>query len=322
VTGPTFSVVVCAYNDERALDLARAIASVQTQSMRPLETLLVIDHNEPLLARATRDFPSVTVMPNAGRRGLSDARNTGLHAARGAVVAFLDDDAEAAPDWLARLAAGYEDPAVIGVGGYAEPLWAAGHRPRWFPEEFDWVVGCSYRGLPTEATTVRNFLGCNMSFRAEAFAIAGDFDTTIGRVGSRPVGDEETEFCIRLVRRAPSRLLIYEPAARVRHSVPGNRSSWRYFQSRCFSEGVSKAILSELAGSRSALASERRYTLVTLPAGVGRSLLSLVRDKDWAGPARAAAIVAGLAMTTVGYTIRRVGGRLFRARSLSETAAS
>lgn len=322
MTDLAFSVVVCAYSEERAADLARAIGSVQNQSMAALETVLVIDHNQALLARAGREFPSATVIPNAGRRGLSDARNTGVHAARGSVVAFLDDDAEAAPDWLARLADAYADAAVIGVGGYAEPLWAAGQRPRWFPEEFDWVVGCSYRGLPIKASPIRNFLGCNMSFRAEAFTIAGDFHTGIGRVGSRPVGDEETEFCIRLAKSAPGRLLIYEPAARVLHRVPPNRSTWRYFQSRCFSEGISKAIVSQLAGSRSALASERRYSLVTLPAGVVRSLLGVVLRREWAGPARAAAIVGGLAITTLGYIFGRVGGRRFRGSPQSETAAS
>jgi glycosyltransferase involved in cell wall biosynthesis len=319
-----FSVVICAYTQDRWSDLSRAIASVQGQSRPALETILVIDHNDALLAHTTAAFTGATVIANGGQRGLSDARNTGLRAARGSVVAFLDDDAAADPDWLARLASTYADESVIGVGGSAEPAWAAGRRPAWFPAEFDWVVGCSYRGMPISASPIRNFLGCNMSFRREAFVIAGEFDTAIGRVGTRPVGCEETEFCIRLAARAPDRRLVYEPAARVVHQVPVARSRWRYFQARCFSEGTSKAVVSELTGSQSALATEWRYTLVTLPSGVARNLAALVLRRDLAGPVRAGAIVAGLAITTAGYLSRRVAGRWGRGRRrrLSDTVAS
>ena len=79
------------------------------------------------------------------QRGISGARNSGIAAARGAIIAFLDDDAIAAPDWLEQLLAGYSSPNVLGVGGAIEPQWQGG-RPRWFPPEFDWVVGCTYLG--------------------------------------------------------------------------------------------------------------------------------------------------------------------------------
>jgi glycosyltransferase involved in cell wall biosynthesis len=317
--GVTVSVVICAYTEDRWDDLAGAVASVQTQTLPALETIIVVDHNDALEARAERAFSLARVVANGGRRGLSDARNTGLRMATGSVVAFLDDDAAADPEWLARLATVYANEVVIGVGGFAQPAWAGGRRPRWFPEEFDWVVGCSYRGMPAAAGPVRNFLGCNMSFRREAFALAGDFNPMIGRVGSSPVGCEETEFCIRVARRAPNRLLMYEPSARVVHRVPLNRGTWRYFRSRCYSEGVSKAIVSDLAGSGAALAIERRYALVTLPVGVARNLVGTVLNRDLAGPIRASAIVCGLAITTIGYLQRRVSGRRARRRSLSET---
>jgi cellulose synthase/poly-beta-1,6-N-acetylglucosamine synthase-like glycosyltransferase len=306
----SFSVVICAYTLDRWDDLSRAVASVRSQTVRAHELILVIDHNPELKDRAERELEGITVVENTGRRGLSDARNSGVRAASGSVVAFLDDDAAAVRDWLEQLAAAYAKPSVIGVGGSAEPAWDAG-RPRWFPAEFDWVVGCSYRGMPTERAPVRNPLGCNMSFRRAAFEIAGDFNPMVGRVGTVPVGCEETEFCIRLARMAPGTELVYEPMARVTHRVPAARGTWRYFRTRCVAEGVSKAIVSDLAGSQRALATERRYAMWTLPTGVLETLGRGLVELDAAAPARASAIVGGLLFTAAGYLSRRAraGGR-------------
>ena len=299
-----FSVVICAYADERWDDLTRALASVRAQSLPPAETIVVCDHNEPLRARTAEAFPWARVIANDGRQGLSDARNSGVQAAAGSVVAFLDDDAVAAPSWLATLRDAYGDPRVIGVGGAASPAWDTA-RPRWFPEEFDWVVGCSYRGLPTRVAPVRNPLGCNMSFRREAFAVVGGFDTSVGRVGRVPVGGEETEFCIRLRHRMPDRWVLYHPAAEVRHRVREDRTTWRYFRARCYAEGVSKARVTALVGAASGLASERRHAALTLPLGLMRHLASVVRTPGSQGLLRAGSIVAGLTYTVAGYVVGR-----------------
>jgi glucosyl-dolichyl phosphate glucuronosyltransferase len=299
----TVSVVVCAFADERFQQLAHAVESLRLQTAPPAEIVVVIDGNPGLLERARRAFDGATVIENAGRPGLSDARNSGLARARGEIVAFLDDDARAAPDWLERLTAGYEDEAVVGVGGWIEPVWLGG-RPGWFPEEFDWVVGCSYRGLPTRSAPVRNLIGANMSFRREVLREVGGFRTDLGRVGTRPLGCEETELCLRIGRRWPDRVLLHEPAACVYHQVPAERSSWRYFRARCYSEGLSKALVAKVAGV-GGLSSERRHALRVLPKGIARGLRL---DAD--ALRRSLAIGAGLAITTAGYasgTAHRVG---------------
>ena len=108
---------------------------------------MVIDHHDALLARSSAAFPGVTVLPNAYAQGLSGARNTGIEASTGDVVCFLDDDAAAEGSWTTHLLAPYEDPNVLGVGGAAIPTWET-TAPSWWPGEFGWVVGCSYRGQP------------------------------------------------------------------------------------------------------------------------------------------------------------------------------
>lgn len=304
-TGAGFSVVICVYTEERWADIEAAIGSVRSQEPSPHEVIVVVDHNPALEERIRRDHHDVTVVPNSGQQGLSDARNSGVRVASGAIVAFLDDDARAEPGWLAAIAQPYARPEVIGVGGSADPVWPEGGRPSWFPQEFDWVVGCSYRGLPERAAPIRNFLGCNMSFRRSAFEEAGGFDTKVGRVGTRPVGGEETEFCIRVQRIAPDAVLWYEPAASVKHRVTRTRASWSYYRARCYAEGLSKAIVTDLAGSRSGLASERRHAMVTLPLGALRQIGSSVVRRDLGGVRRAGAIFAGLAVTTAGYIVGR-----------------
>lgn len=320
VPTPSVSVVICVYTEARWDDLVAAVASVRAQTPAPEEVVMVVDHNEKLLARVRAEIPEVIGVPNDGRRGLSDARNRGVRESTGDIVVFLDDDARAEAGWLATLLECYDSSSVVGAGGAALPDWRGGSRPRWFPGEFDWVVGCSYRGLPTGRAEIRNFLGCNMSFRREAFVRAGGFDTSVGRVGTKPVGGEETEFCIRVRRTMPNARLVYEPAALVHHAVPASRATWRYFVGRCWSEGMSKAIVSRLAGRSQGLASERRHAAVTLPLGALRHLGHVVARRDPAGAFRAGAIVMGLGVTTAGYVAGAVLGRL-RVRGPADSPA-
>jgi GT2 family glycosyltransferase len=296
---PSLAVIVCAYTLDRYALLERALRSVRDQVPAPDQVIVIVDHNPELLARVSAAFPDLTVVPNDGPPGLSGARNTGLRAVTAEIVAFLDDDAAAEPGWLAALAAPYVDAHVAAVGGWAEPEWDAG-RPAWFPEEFAWVVGCSYRGLPIGDADVRNMLGCNMSFRRAALLGIGGFDARLGRVRDHPVGAEETELCIRLRQAAPGSRIVHRPAARVVHHVPASRGRWAYFRARCQAEGWSKALLSRIVGAGDGLASERRHVLVTLPLGVLRGLGDAIRG-DRGGLGRSGAIIAGTAATLLGY---------------------
>jgi GT2 family glycosyltransferase len=297
------SVVTCTYTPARAQQLARLVDALRSQTVPPQQIVVVVDHNPGLIIDLRARLPGVSVIPNAHDRGLSGGRNTGLELATGDLVAFIDDDALPEPDWLERLRDAYDDPAVIGVGGQVEPSWD-GQVPSWFPAEFGWVVGCGYKGLPETAAPVRNFIGCNMSFRRQEVAATGGFRIDLGRIGLEPVGCEETEFCIRLIRNSPDRRLRFEPGARVHHAVPRNRSTWTYFHARCYSEGRSKARVARIAGSSTALSSERSYVTRTLARGVAATPVRWARG-DRSAPLRAAAILAGFAMTTLGYVVGR-----------------
>jgi GT2 family glycosyltransferase len=294
------SVIICTHTEARWASLVQAVESLRQQSVTVYEIIVVIDQNPALAERVRQTLPDTTVVECRVGHGTSAARNCGIAVAQGAVIAFLDDDAIAAPDWLEQLLAGYAGEHVLGVGGAIVPLWE-GRRPGWFPEEFDWVVGCTYRGMPEASAPVRNLIGCNMSFRRDVFDSIGGFRTEIGRVGAQPYGCDETELCIRLRQHWPGAELRFEPRARVLHQVPASRASWRYFRARCYLEGRSKALVARLVGAGDASSTERIYVLRTLPHGMVRGLSDAVRRRDSAGLVRAGAIAAGLAVTTAGY---------------------
>jgi GT2 family glycosyltransferase len=299
---PPASVVICAYTARRLAILEAAASAAREQLRSADELIVVVDHNPELLdavrALLVDDDPRVRVISNRNRLGLSGARNSGVATARGELIAFLDDDAVPEPGWLEQLLEPFADPEVIGTGGVATPVWE--HRPpAWLPEEFLWVMGCSYRGLPDAPAEIRNPIGANMAFRRDAIAKAGGFADGIGRVGHTPLGCEETEFAIRAASRTGGRV-VQQPTAAVGHLVTADRLSIRYFARRCWAEGISKAFVAKLAGSGAALASERRYATRTLPAAVLTALRAgFVGDR--AGFKRAAAIVAGLLVTVAGY---------------------
>lgn len=299
------SVIICAYSDKRRAQLDRAIRSVLGQSHRAGELIVVIDHNSSLLNFVGVEFQQAKVIPNSGVPGLSGARNTGIMHANGDIIAFLDDDAIAEPDWLATMLDQYENPSVIGMGGKVVPLWEIG-KPRWLPEEFYWVLGCSYRGQPTHTAQVRNPIGCNMSFRRSVFEKIGGFREGIGRTGQDAAGCEETELCIRARQAMPGTRILYDPSMVVHHQIASDRLRFNYFWRRCISEGRSKTQVADAVGATDALSSERAYVMMTLPLGVMRALAEVFLRCDVWGLARAGSILAGLSFTTAGYVSSRL----------------
>jgi glycosyltransferase involved in cell wall biosynthesis len=281
----------------------RAISSAKNQSRPALETIVAVDHNPELLERLRRSTSDVRLIASTGPKGKSGALNTAIGAASGAIIAMLDDDAAADESWLEHLLAGYDNPNVLGVGGFLEPEWAV-PRPAWFPSEFLWAVGCTFRGMPTRREPVRALIGANMSFWKSVFVEVGGSRAGMGPDGTELVGAaraEDTEFCFRATHRWPDREWLFEPKARVRHYVPRSRTTWSFFRSRCYVEGVSKAVLAHSVGAQKGLAMERKYATRTLPSGVLIAIAQGMLHWDLGSLARGGAIIVGLMITTAGY---------------------
>jgi glycosyltransferase involved in cell wall biosynthesis len=315
------SVIICAYTEKRWDDLVAAVESVQRQTLSSKEIVVVIDHNPALLRRVQENLSGVIAIENGGDKGLSGARNSGWSTAQGEIVAFLDDDAIAEPDWLENLVERYADPDVVGAGGKIVPLWETS-RPIWFPEEFNWVIGSTYRGMPSKNARIRNVIGANMSMRRDILAAVGGFRESFGcdkdantsrgtlKWFNHYAGDEETEFCIRVSQQLPGSVWLYAASAVVQHRVSAERTRWAYFLWRCYDEGLGKASLVKLHDASTGLSSERAYTFKVLPRGVVRGLADTFLRFKPAGVFCAGAIVTGLGMTTVGYLIGSISSRI------------
>jgi GT2 family glycosyltransferase len=308
---PDADVVICAYTTARESLLRRAIASVVEQGQAK-RVIVVIDYSSELFGRLSGDESlgeCVAVVENVHQQGLSGARNTGIEYAQSDVVVFLDDDACADPGWLRAIRSAHADSTVVGTGGWVAPDWEDGEVPAWLPEEFWWTVGCSYRGLPGAGVQeIRNPIGANMSFRRDLVTAVGGFRSGLGRIGTVPLGCEETEAAIRIRAYAPGGRIVHLTDARVGHYVPRSRTTWSYFRGRCLAEGRSKALVAGLVGTDVGLSSERRYVLRVLPLGVLHGLRDASRG-DRAGLYRSGAILAGVSLTAFGYLAGRLEAR-------------
>jgi glycosyltransferase involved in cell wall biosynthesis len=315
------SVVVSTYDEKRWDDLVACMRSLERQSLPPLEQIVVVDHNPALLEMAKQEFRGAKVIANERARGLAGARNAGIAAAHGEIVAFIDDDARAEPRWLEELEGCISEAATVGAGGALLPLWQ-GPEPAWFPREFYWVFGCSYTGLPERLAPVRNPIGANMAVRKSALEEVGGFregesEDAPREIRSRGVvragGNvpDDTDLAIRVKQRRPDAVWLYQPNARVLHTVTPERTSLGYFLRRCYEEGAGKANLSRYVGSSDGLSSERRHLAVVLPRGLARGLRDLVRG-DGSGALRAAAIVIGVLSSAIGFLVATLAGALKR----------
>jgi glycosyltransferase involved in cell wall biosynthesis len=307
-TYPTVSVIIPTYTRARWEWLEEAVASVRAQTVPALETIVVVDHNPELLEEISREFPDVVAVPNIGERGVSGARNSGVKASRGEVVAFLDDDSIARSDWLATLLRHIVTPGVVGAGCYSDGLWET-PCPSWFPGEFSWTIGVSYSGLPSRPTAVRNVWTSAMLVKRSAFENVDGFREDFGKIGNRSL-PEDTDLCLRIAAVQEKAVWIWDPERVMQHRVPAGRATFRYLMSRCFLQGWGKAAMAHMDGFGESTSSERNYALRILPAGVARGLKDALRGDIW-GLGRSGAIIAAFTVTVAGYLWYLIEG-LFR----------
>jgi glucosyl-dolichyl phosphate glucuronosyltransferase len=304
----SISVIVSTYTPRRLSDVLECLDSISRQTLPPSETILVLDPIDELVEfYRSRVPPNVKIVISDGI-GLSYARNAGVKNASGDIVAFIDDDAVADKKWLESSVENYRDSQVIGVGGLINADWA-NNRPMWFPEELDWIVGCSYKGMPMKRSVIRNPIGCNMSFRKIVFEKAGYFRTDIGRLGDKLLCSEETEFAIRALDAMPGSRIVFEPSAAVSHKVGKKRESLKYVWTRSFNEGMSKATISYKSDSSKMLSTEDSYLKFLLSVAIPSRIKRIYRISEASElltlKLSILAVLAGFATVRVMRVIRR-----------------
>ena len=303
---PAVSIVIPTHSEQRWHALVRTVASARSQTYAPAEVVVVVDHNPALFRRARRDLAGVTVLENRYARGVSGNRNTGAFHTGTSLIAFLDDDTVAAPEWLEHLVRPLaEDPSVIGAGGGIDPAWE-GAPPAWMPAEFLWAVGGSYAGMPTTTAPIRNVWSASMVVRRDTFLAVGGFRTGFGKLDgqNRP---EDTELCLRMSALSGGHWM-YVPDAVIRHEVPASHSTFGFFLRRCYAEGRGKIAMAGLLDGSRSLGSERDY-LRSLPKAVLRNLVAATRGRGAHHALKAGGVLAGVAAAGIGGVVETVAAR-------------
>jgi glycosyltransferase involved in cell wall biosynthesis len=246
------SVVVCTYSMDRYDSFSETVESVLAQAYDPLELVVVVDGNREVFERVREDFADadergvedVVLHCNDANRGISYSRTKGAKLASGEVVAMIDDDATARPDWIERLVETYEETDAVAVGGHVKPDWV-GEKPDFFPEEFYWLVGCDERGFGQHMEELRNTYGSNISYRRDVFLEVGGYDENTGRKGDKHIQAHEAPVCIR-IREKTGKGVIYNKRAVVDHKLFEYRSEPGWLVARSFWQGYSKRIMDRL----------------------------------------------------------------------------
>jgi len=311
------TIVIPTHTEDRWSSLVRTIACATSQQTEPAEVVVVVDHNPGLFARIQRELPGVTVLENAYAKGVSGNRNTGAFHAKTTLVAFLDDDITAGPEWLGLLIQPFSDPNVVGTGGGIAPAWELS-RPRWMPDEFLWAVGGSYAGMPTETSPIRNVWSASMVVRRDTFDAVGGFRVGFGKLGDRN-RPEDTELCLRMSAHSGGHWM-YVPGAMIRHEVPAQRSTFEFFVKRCYAEGRGKVQMAGLSDSgNDTLGAERSY-LWSLPKAVLRNLGAGLTGKGADHFLQAGGVVAGVAAAGWGGVVETFAARRAPKTKTLETA--
>jgi glycosyltransferase involved in cell wall biosynthesis len=239
-SGTEISVVIATYN--RAALLAGALQSLAKQTLDPsLFEIVVVDNastdETPAAVAGFQDkHPELTTqLVSEPRLGPGLARNTGSERAKGYLLAFLDDDARAEPDWLERAISCFEEisPTPLALGGRIEPFYLA-PKPTWFKDSYEIR---SWGDKPRFLNAGEAFSGSNMIVAKSVLSDHGGFSEHLGPKGERFSVGEETVLYDEIWHRNPRAPLYYSPDLVVRHAVPAQKMTVSYCLKRALVGG-------------------------------------------------------------------------------------
>ena len=211
-THPKVSVIVCAYNAADTLD--ECLTSLERLAYPDFEVIVVNDGSRDATGEIARRHASVKLI-DVSHAGLSVARNAGLAAATGDIVAYADADVRVDPDWLTYLIQPFVNSDAVAAGGLSLP-----------PPDDPWLAQCVARapGGPTHVLlddrTAEHVPGCNLAIRRETLLAIGGFNPIYLRAG------DDVDVCWRL--QAEGGRIEFAPAAMVWHHHRSSvRAYWR-----------------------------------------------------------------------------------------------
>jgi len=225
---PRISLIVCTYN--RADILPRCLQAAKAQTLAASEyEIIVVDNASVDNTRAiVEQWPEIRYL-YCPHRGLSQARNTGAHAAKAPIVTYIDDDAIAEPDLLEKILATFAGHADAGCVGGRIDIHLPPSLPAWYSKHFAGYYSefnPGYADVQLVAELWEYPFGANVSYRLEALERIGYFNLNMGRVGKNTSGGEELDAEYRIAQAGYG--IYYTPHARVEHIIMPDRLKWSH----------------------------------------------------------------------------------------------
>jgi len=259
------SVVICTHDRYEALSRSvdRLIGCADFSDRCEL---LVVENTPPPRRRSIKLPPRGNLRRTVCETpGLSSARNHGIGEARGAVIAFLDDDALVEPGWCSAILRRMDAEArLLAVGGKVVPRYDSAVLPPWYDQRLAGYLSCIDWGMtPRYLRAGEWVVGANMAFRRDVFRQYGLFDVNLGRRGTASLlSNEETA----LLARIGLDRVFYDPDIAVQHLIPVERLTARWFRSRVYWQAISDLAAGHVRDDQSGLRREYGEVVTQLEA--------------------------------------------------------
>ena len=299
------SIIVCTHSLDNYQNLIDAVDSLLNQTHKEMEIIIVVDGNQELYHIIVEDYgaqESVKAVSMKENMGVSIARNTGIKAAHGDIIAFFDDDAIAEKRWVQNLVDTYQKLDAIAVGGKILPIWLP-KKPDYFPEELGWLVGMTGEGFAEEKVAeVRNTWESNMSFKREVFEKVGLFNEKLGfaKGGTSYIQGPAAEFSLRMKYKL-GKGVIYNPEAVIYHKIPLHKTEVKLLLKRSFYQGYSKAMLKKFSPSSETLNTEKSYLKDLLFKYIPRRIKGIFTSNSTKGIKQLSFLAAAIISVGLGF---------------------
>jgi glycosyltransferase involved in cell wall biosynthesis len=238
------SVVICTYN--RQDSLRRTLISLGEMFV-PVDLsweLIIVDNNSrDETKRVVHDFidsSKISCKYVFERvQGKTYALNRGVKEAKGDIIALTDDDVIVDKNWLLNIQNAFKDNNVACLGGKILPIWEK-PRPEWLEGKclFD-ILAIVDLGNEMMKLSKPIIWGANLSMKSSVFKNYGYFDTSLGHMGGKIYGDEDTEMVRTILNN--NETVIYSPNVLVYHCIPGKRLKRSYFRKWVYDKGHLRA---------------------------------------------------------------------------------
>ena len=245
------SLVIATYNRAEQLMVTLGSVAMQNAEAESWECIVVDNNSSDNTRERVEAFKSEHNSLNIRyifeqNQGLSYARNAGIVASRGDIVAFIDDDERIVSDFVSAYIDLFDQhPDAMAAGGEIIAEYPTG-RPRWMSRYTERPIAnpMSFGDRVKLFPSSRIPGGGNMAMRRRVFDSIGMFNTSLGRTGKRLLGGEESDLFERIVKHEYR--VYYAPRAVMYHIIPKEKLSRDYFVRLATNTGISQRTRAEL----------------------------------------------------------------------------